>query len=125
MTGSDRKLPLHALAHGRAGDKGNTSNISVIAYRPADWPLIVEQVTAERVLALFQPFGATHVDRYELPKLSALNFVIRDALGGGVNSSLALDRHGKSLSSYLLSTFTIDAPPDLKHTYARKKGSRP
>ena len=48
MTGSDRKLPLHAFAHGRAGDKGNTSNISVIAYRPADWPLILEQVTAER-----------------------------------------------------------------------------
>lgn len=111
MTGSEKQLPLHALAHGRAGDKGNTSNISVIAYRPSDWPLIVEQVTAERVLALMQPLGATHVDRYELPRLSALNFVIRDALGGGVNSSLALDRHGKSLSSFLLANLTINVPP--------------
>lgn len=112
MTGPSDQVPLHALAHGRAGDKGNTSNISVIAYRPADWPLIAEQITAERVLALFQPLGASHVDRYELPKLSALNFVIRDALGGGVNSSLALDRHGKSLSSFLLTNFLISAPKD-------------
>ena len=124
MTGSDLQLPLHALAHGRAGDKGNTSNISVIAYRPADWPLIRDQVTAERVLALFKPLGATHVDRYELPKLTALNFVIRDVLGGGVNSSLALDRHGKSLSSFLLSRLTIAVPADSAPPITPEGGSR-
>ncbi len=125
MTVSERELPLHAIAHGRAGDKGNTSNISVIAYRPADWPLIQEQVTAERVLALFQPLGATHVDRFELPRLSALNVVIHNALGGGVNSSLALDRHGKSLSSYLLTKFPTSMPPHSTPPHLPPKGSRP
>ena len=100
--------PLYDIAHGRAGDKGDTSNISVIAYRVEDWPLIQREVTAERVAALFQRFGAVEVRRYELPNLHALNFVIEEALGGGVNASLALDRHGKTLSSFLLSEFQID-----------------
>lgn len=98
---------LHAIAHGRAGDKGNTSNISVIAYDPANWPLLVEQVTAARVLEIFRPLGATAVDRYELPNLHALNFVIHNALGGGVNSSLSLDRHGKCLSFKLLGEIEV------------------
>jgi hypothetical protein len=93
---------LHRVAHARSGDKGNRVNISVIAYRPADYPLIVEQVTEARVAALFRHRGCGSVRRFELPRLSALNFVIDDALEGGVNGSLGLDGHGKCLSFLLL-----------------------
>ena len=99
---------LYEIAHGRAGDKGNISNISVIAYDPAHWSVLVEQVTVERVLEVFRPLGATHVERYALPTLHALNFVIHDTLGGGVNSSLSLDRHGKCLSFKLLGEVKVD-----------------
>lgn len=99
--------PLHDIAHGRAGDKGDTSNISVIAYRAEDWPLIQREVTAEKVEALFARFGSVKVRRYALPNLHALNFVIENALGGGVNASLAIDRHGKTLSSFLLTEFQV------------------
>lgn len=95
-------MRLHEIAHGRAGDKGDASNISVIAYRAEDWPLICEKVTEARVMELFAPLGATAVRRYELPNLMALNFVIEGALGGGVNASLAVDRHGKTLSYLVL-----------------------
>ncbi len=98
---------LHDIAHGRAGDKGDTSNVSVIAYRAEDWPLIQREVTAEKVEALFSRFGPVKVRRYELPNLHALNFVIENALGGGVNASLAIDRHGKTLSSFLLTEFKM------------------
>lgn len=103
------RVPLHAIAHGRAGDKGDTSNISVIAYRPETWPLLREHVTEARIMEVFAPLGAKSVRRYELPNLSALNFVIEDTLGGGVNSTLALDRHGKALSFLLLGEIWIDA----------------
>jgi len=93
---------LHALAHARTGDKGNRSSIGLVAFDPADWPLLVEQVTVERVAALFATRRPTRVARYLLPRLHALNFVIDDVLDGGVNSSLNLDTHGKSLSSLLL-----------------------
>ncbi|MEM6662472.1 MAG: hypothetical protein AAF666_09875 [Pseudomonadota bacterium] len=105
-------LPLHAIAHGRAGDKGDTSNVSVIAYRPEAWPYLLEQVTAERVLAVFEHLGATTCRRYELPNLHALNFVIENALQGGVNATLGLDRHGKTLSFLLLGEFMVDVPRD-------------
>jgi hypothetical protein len=95
-------VKLCAIAHSRTGDKGNTSNISVIAYRDEDYPVLVEHVTAERVKAHFADIVHGEVTRYELPKIGALNFVLRDALGGGVTRSLALDAHGKSLSSAIL-----------------------
>ncbi|HMO30223.1 hypothetical protein [Enterovirga sp.] len=95
-------MKLRALAHSRTGDKGNTSNISVIAYRPEDYPRLVRHVTAERVRAHFAGIVHGEVLRYELPSLGALNFVMKDALGGGVTRSLAIDAHGKSLSSALL-----------------------
>ena len=94
---------LRELAHARSGDKGDTSNVSVIAYHAADYPLLVRYVTAERVRAHFADIVRGDVTRYELPRLGALNFVLREALGGGVTRSLALDAHGKSLSSALLS----------------------
>ncbi len=90
------RLPLHRIAHGRAGDKGNRLNVSVIAYHPEAWPVLLAEVTEQRVRALFAHRGACRVARYALPRLAALNFVIDDALEGGVNSSLALDAHGKT-----------------------------
>ena len=96
------ELPVHSIAHSRAGDKGNVSNVSLITYNKNGWENIKVNATESKVLEIFKHFGATNVTRYELPNLMALNFVIENALGGGVNSSLRLDRHGKTLSSYLL-----------------------
>ena len=93
---------LREIAHSRAGDKGDISNISVIAYRQEDYALLERTLTAERVRAHFAGVVEGEVVRYELPNLAALNFVMTAALGGGVTRSLALDAHGKSLSSALL-----------------------
>ena len=95
-------MKLREIAHSRTGDKGNTSNISVIAYDKSHYPLLREQVTAERIKALFAGIVEGDVVRYELPNISALNFVMHKALRGGVTRSLALDAHGKGLSSALL-----------------------
>lgn len=105
-------VPLHAIAHGRAGDKGDTSNVSVIAYKPEAWPHLLEQVTADRVLKTFAHLSATACQRYALPNLHALNFVIENALQGGVNATLGLDRHGKTLSYLLLGEVTVTVPTD-------------
>lgn len=105
-------LPLHAVAHGRAGDKGDVSNVSVVAYRAEAWAHLLQQVTAGRVLDAFRHLGATGCRRYELPNLHALNFVIEGALQGGVNASLGLDRHGKTLSYLLLGEITVDVPAE-------------
>ena len=104
------KLPLHAIAHGRAGDKGNVSNISLIAYRDETWPIIDKNVTESRVFELFRHLGVISVKRYELHKLKALNFVLDGILDGGVNSSRNVDRHGKSLSYVILSRLILDVP---------------
>lgn len=100
---SNQPVPLHALAHARAGDKGNHSNIAVFAYRPELYPLLVEQVTPARVGELFASRQPTSVRRYLLPKLHGFNFVLENVLDGGVNESLNLDMHGKALSFLLLS----------------------
>lgn len=98
---------LREIAHARAGDKGNISNISVIAYDPADYPLLERWLTAERVRQHLHALVHGEVRRYTLPGLGALNFVLQDALAGGVTRSLALDAHGKTLSSALLA---LDIP---------------
>jgi hypothetical protein len=95
-------MKLREIAHSRTGDKGNIANISVIVYNMADYERVKAQVTAERVKAWLQELVQGDVVRYEVPSLGALNFVLHNALGGGVTRSLALDRHGKSLSSALL-----------------------
>jgi hypothetical protein len=95
-------MRLRAIAHARTGDKGDTSNISVIAYDRADYALLERHVTAERVAEHFAGIVRGEVIRYTLPQLGALNFVLRRALGGGVTRSLALDAHGKCLGSALL-----------------------
>ena len=93
---------LHELAHCRAGDKGDTSILSLIAYRPEDYSLLADQVTVEAVAAHLDGIVMGKVRRYELPSLWALQFVCERALGGGVTTSLAMDAHGKSLSYALL-----------------------
>ena len=95
-------MKLKEIAHSRTGDKGNTANISVIAYDPADYPLIERHVTAERVKTFFSEIVEGEVIRYALPDIGALNFVMHNALSGGVTRTLALDLHGKSLSSAIL-----------------------
>ena len=97
-----RTVPLRELAHGRTGDKGNRSNISVIARREEYWPLLVAQVTEEAVAGIFAHRRPSKVARYLLPNLQAMNFVLDDVLDGGVNDTLNLDMHGKSLSFHLL-----------------------
>ena len=93
-------MKLLDIAHSRTGDKGNISNISLIVYDEKNYSLIKEKVTAEKVN--FSDIVKGKVVRYELDNLWALNFVMYDALGGGVTRSLAIDKHGKSLSSALL-----------------------
>jgi len=93
---------LRDIAHSRTGDKGETSVISLIAFDEADYPLLRDLVTADRVRAHFAGIVHGEVIRYEIPSLGALNFVLHKALAGGVTRSLALDAHGKSLSSRLL-----------------------
>ena len=93
---------LRSIAHGRTGDKGDTCNISVIAYDRRDYSALERVLTPERVRDFFSGIVSGDVVRYELPQLGALNFVMTRALGGGVTRSLALDAHGKSLSSALM-----------------------
>jgi hypothetical protein len=106
-------VPLYRLAHSRSGDKGDRSNISVIAWRPEFWPLLVEQLTPEAVARQFAHRRPRQVERHLLPQLQAMNFVLDGVLDGGVNDALNLDAHGKSLSFWLLD-MTLDVPPALR-----------
>jgi len=104
-------MKLRELAHSRAGDKGDTSNLSLIAYDARHYEHLRRHVTAAAVRAHLAGIVAGDVVRYELPQLGAFNFVLARALGGGVTRSLALDAHGKSLSSALLE-LEIPGPGD-------------
>ena len=95
-------MKLWEIAHSRTGDKGDISNISLIAYDGKDYAMLCEKVTLERVKAHFKGIVKGEVVRYELPNIHALNFVMCAALGGGVTRSLSVDMHGKGFSSYLL-----------------------
>lgn len=103
-------MKLRELAHSRAGDKGDISNISVIAYDSKDFALLEACLTPERVKQHFAGIVQGEVRRYSLPALGALNFVMERALGGGVTRSLALDAHGKCLSSAMLNMELPAAP---------------
>lgn len=101
---SKYKVPLYRAAHGRTGDKGDRSNISVIAWHPELFDTIVEQLTEEVVANIFHDREPSAVTRYILPNLQAMNIVIDNVLDGGVNHSKNLDTHGKALSFMLLDT---------------------
>ena len=102
MTSEPIEIALHELAHARTGDKGDRANISLVPYDPAAWKFLRNEITADRVKAWFAHRGVVKVVRYEVPKIQAFNFVLDGVLQGGVNGSLNLDGHGKSLSFHLL-----------------------
>ena len=96
------RIPLSRIAHARSGDKGDTCNVGVIAYDSRHYPLLVREVTAERVKQFFGDYVKGKVERYELPNLGALNFLLHEALGGGGTLSLRVDAQGKTMSAALL-----------------------
>jgi hypothetical protein len=102
---------LHEIAHSRAGDKGNSSNLSLVPFDEGLYDVLVEQVTEARVRDHFSGMVKGEVKRYCLPNVAALNFVLERSLAGGVTRSLALDRHGKTLSYHLLS-LSVEVPED-------------
>ena len=101
-SGTTQTVPLWRAAHGRTGDKGNRCNISVIAWHPTLYPLIAAQITEAAVAYCFAHRQPSEVQRYLLPQLQAINFVLDEVLDGGVNDALNLDSHGKALSFLLL-----------------------
>ena len=107
------RVMLQHLAHCRSGDKGNTSNISVIAYEPELYPFLKEQLTAERFKAFYAGVVTGAVERYSIDDLGAMNFVCQGALGGGVSRSLCLDNYGKSLSARILA-FELEVPEAMR-----------
>jgi len=110
-------VPLWRAAHGRTGDKGNRSNISVIAWHPELYPLLVAQITEGAVAQQFAHRRPARVQRFLLPSLHAMNFVLDDVLDGGVNDSLNLDSHGKALS-FLLLEMPLEVPSELRSRLA-------
>lgn len=106
-----KKIDLREIAHTRGGEKGNDSNISVIAYDERDYALLVEQVTVEMVAELFGPITKGRISRYEAPRIGALNFVFEDVLEGGRSRTLAFEESGKALASLIL-RLQLDVPDD-------------
>lgn len=96
------KVQLVKLAHARSGDKGDTANVGLIALDPKDYPLLVREVTATRVKEFFGDMVKGSVERFELPNLNALNFLLHGSLGGGGTLSLMTDAQGKTFSTALL-----------------------
>ena len=107
VRGNERRL-VRDIAHARAGDKGNTSNVNVWVYDPADFELLTRNLTAERIKREFPQLVRGNVTRYVIEHLHGLNLVMQDALEGGVNASLNLDSHGKSWS-YLILGLPLDS----------------
>ena len=121
MSNQEVKVRLYEIAHSRTGDKGDRLTLSIIPYDVSAYAVIAEQATEGRMLAMFSHRGATEVRRYDLPKLSAFNFVIESALEGGVNNSLNLDGHGKTLSFHAL-TMTVHVSPDVLEEAKKARG---
>lgn len=96
------KKPLGAIAHTRSGDKGDTSNIGVIAFKPEDYPIILREVTPQSVKEFFGELVRGEVERFELPNLGAINLLLHEALGGGGTVSLRVDAQGKTYGAALL-----------------------
>lgn len=95
-------VPLSSIAHGRSGDKGNHANIAVIAYTPAGYEWLKDNLSADEVREYFASLGPSRVERFEVPNLLAFNFMLYDVLGGGASRSLRIDTQGKTLALGLL-----------------------
>ncbi|MCG8467790.1 MAG: hypothetical protein MJB57_06205 [Gemmatimonadetes bacterium] len=109
------RVKLAEIAFARSGDKGDTANIGLIAFRPSVYPILVQEVTEERVKLHFEGICNGEVERFELPNLHALNFLLHNSLGGGGTVSLMLDAQGKTFATALL-RMEIDVPEDLLET---------
>ncbi|CAN5770195.1 hypothetical protein BH23GEM6_BH23GEM6_06610 [soil metagenome] len=107
-----KRVKLLELAHARSGDKGDTANVGVIALRPEFYPVLVEQLTAERVKAHFEGICLGAVERFELPNLEAINFLLHNSLGGGGTVSLKTDAQGKTLSTAIL-RMEVEVPDEV------------
>lgn len=106
------RVQLAEIAFARSGDKGDTANVGLIAFRPSIYPVLVQEVTAERVKQHFEGICHGEVERFELPNLRALNFLLHNSLGGGGTVSLMLDAQGKTFATALL-RMEIDVPREL------------
>ncbi|HTQ40455.1 MAG TPA: hypothetical protein VMJ32_15630 [Pirellulales bacterium] len=104
-------IQLGQIAHARSGDKGNHANIGVVAYTPMGFAFLQRELTAHRVAQFFISLEVTQVDRFELPKLGALNFVLHNVLAGGASQSLRIDTQGKLLGTAILD-LPLPAPPE-------------
>jgi hypothetical protein len=111
-------ITLGEIAHARSGDKGNHANVGVIAYTSAGYEFIHEQLTRQRVASYFAPLAPTRVERFELPRLGALNFLLYNALGGGASQSLRIDTQGKLLGTSILE-LELPLPPNLESMLRR------
>lgn len=118
------QIELFYLAHSRTGDKGNSQTMSLIPYDEADYALLERLVTAEAVARQFGKLVRGTVHRYTLPKLKAFNFVLEEALQGGVNDSLNLDTHGKSRSAVLLAMM-LDVPDSHRAFSLKARAAKP
>lgn len=112
------KVQLLQLAHARSGDKGDTANVGVIALHPDYYPILVEALTVERVAEHFTGIALGEVERFELPNLHALNFLLHQALGGGGTVSLKTDAQGKTLSTAML-RMEIEVPEEIARRVIR------
>jgi hypothetical protein len=117
------KIPLAQIAHARSGDKGDISNIGVIAYSPEYYPVLLRELTAERVKEYFGPLVSGRVVRYELPNLDALNFLMEQALDGGGTISLRTDAQGKTHAAALLRMDIEVSQDELAIDRERRQGS--
>lgn len=115
-----KRVKLREVAHARSGEKGNNSNVTVVAYEECDYPLILEQVTLAAVTRLYGPITKGNITRYEVPSIGALNFVLEDVLEGGRSRTLAFDESGKALSSLML-TLDVEVPSDYVERSRRKR----
>lgn len=107
-----KKIKLIEIAHGRSGDKGDAGNVGVIARKPEYYPLLVKILTTEKVKQHFEGICKGKVERFELPNIGALNFLLHESLGGGGTVSLKLDAQGKTLAAAMLK-MEIEVPDDL------------
>lgn len=125
MTADNRvRVLLRDVVFARAGDKGDTNNIIVCPYEVADYEWVIRHVTADAIAPYFRPIVTGTIERYELPGICGVNFVMRGALHGGVSRSLNLDSHGKSRGSLLLSiTLDVDTPPHTVTNTLRSAGA--
>jgi hypothetical protein len=119
-----KRIPLYAMAHARSGDKGDGSNVGLLAYDRRGFEIIREQLTPERVRSHFSGIVRGEVQRFELPNLLALNFLLGDSLGGGGSASLKIDAQGKTHAMGLL-RMTIEVPDDYEPPPIGARGSLP